>query len=632
MFWSWILIFVPFIGAAFITQTKSLSKQAWLGISVGAITLTASIVGFLQVREAGVLFWETASLGIFQPALRVDSLSSLFSLFSAFVWFATGIYMYTYMQHEERVSSFYIFYLITLGATQGIFLAGNFITLLVFFEIMTVTSFFWVIHRQDQEAVRAGYFYLFLGIAAGLFIVGAIVLLQAAGISLEIGVAAGVPTNSTMFAWAVLLLIFGFGIKAGMIPLHIWLPMAHPVAPTPGSALLSGILIKSGAYGLIRTGQLLNWGQGDLLPWVGTLVVILGVFTMLLGVSLALLQGNAKRLLAYHSVSQMGYIILGIGTALVLKAEGAYGVSGAIFHSLNHALFKSALFLGVGIIFLGTGELDLYKLGGLWKRYPFTGVMMLIAAMGITGTPGLNGYISKSLLHHSVSEVALSQHPIMVWAERLFLLVGVGTTASFVKLIGLTFLGEQKSTVAEDAKEGPFLATAMFLLALVMLIIGTQPHLVLNLFVTPATVSAGMVEVEHLAQLRFFESVAVWDMIITLAVGFIFFIIGMKTNLFHYEPPAWLSVEALGCGIVCCYRFVAERVSTFYTTISKTLTTRYRRRYKQLMVINRRLDWEGGGIFTILNFSNLNSNAFLLLTVLTALVLYYLGLQLMGAF
>lgn len=294
MFWSWILIFVPFIGAAFITQTKSLSKQAWLGISVGAITLAASIVGFLQVREAGVLFWETASLGLFQPALRVDSLSSLFSLFSAFVWFATGIYMYTYMQHEERVSSFYIFYLITLGATQGIFLAGNFITLLVFFEIMTVTSFFWVIHRQDQEAVRAGYFYLFLGIAAGLFIVGAIVLLQATGISLEIGVAAGMPTNSTMFAWAVLLLIFGFGIKAGMIPLHIWLPMAHPVAPTPGSALLSGILIKSGAYGLIRTGQLLNWGQGDLLPWVGTLVVILGVFTMLLGVSLALLQGNAK--------------------------------------------------------------------------------------------------------------------------------------------------------------------------------------------------------------------------------------------------------------------------------------------------------------------------------------------------
>ena len=145
---------------------------------------------------------------------------------------------------------------------------------------------------------------------------------------------------------------------------------------------------------------MVNWGLGELVPWLGTLVVILGVVTMLLGVGLALLQANAKRLLAYHSVSQMGYIILGIGTALVLKGQGSFGLSGAIFHSLNHALFKSALFLGVGIIVLGTDELDLNKLGGLWKKYPWTAICMLIAAFGITGTPGLNGFISKSLAHH----------------------------------------------------------------------------------------------------------------------------------------------------------------------------------------------------------------------------------------
>ena len=155
---------------------------------------------------------------------------------------------------------------------------------------------------------------------------------------------------------------------------------------------------------------------------------------MLLGVAFALLQGNAKRLLAYHSVSQMGYIILGIGTALVLRGHGVDGVAGAIFHSLNHALFKSALFLGVGVVYLGTGELDLYKLGGLWKKYPMTAICMLIAAFGITGTPGLNGFISKSLLHHSAIEVALSGNPLMVWAERLFNLVGVGTTASFMTI------------------------------------------------------------------------------------------------------------------------------------------------------------------------------------------------------
>ena len=632
MYWSLILIFVPFFGAALLGRAKDLRSQAWVGMGVGSLALLASIMNFLLMWSEGVLNWHLASLGIFEPVLRLDALSGLFSLFSAFVWLAAGIYMYTYMQHEERTLSFYVFYLITLGATQGIFLAGNFITLLVFFEIMTVTSFFWVIHRQDPEALRAGYFYLFLGIAAGLFIAGAIALLLVSGTTLEIGAGAVLPANETMFGWAVLLLIGGFGIKAGMVPVHIWLPMAHPVAPTPGSALLSGILIKAGAYGLIRTGQLVNWGLTDLVPWAGTLVVIAGVATMLLGVGLALLQGNAKRLLAYHSVSQMGYIILGVGTALVLKGQGAYGVSGAIFHSLNHALFKSALFLGVGIIYLGTGELDLYKLGGLWKKYRWTGIMMLIAAFGITGTPGLNGFISKSLLHHGVSEVALSGNPIMVWAERFFLVVGVGTTASFVKLIGLTFLGKQKSQVQESAGEGPFLTAAMAMLSLVMLIIGTQPQFVMKLFIEPAVLSAGIHDLSHLTHLNFFESSAVWDMLITLAIGAAFFGFGMKTHLFHYEPPGWLSVETVGRQVLSAYRWADQNLSNIYQSVSRRVVNRSRRQYRRMMIISRRLDWEGGGIFTILNFSNLNSNAFLLLTVLTALVLYYLGLYIAGIF
>lgn len=628
MLWSLILILVPLVGAACIGRLKNLRSQSILGIAVGAVGLLASIMNFLAIQGGAILEWRSGSVGIFAPALRIDALSGLFSLFSAFVWLAAGIYMYSYMQHEKRTLSFYVFYLVTLGATQGIFLAGNFVTLLVFFEIMTVTSFFWVIHRQDKEALRSGYFYLFLGIAAGLLIAGAIALLLISGTTLEIGSGAIMPVNKAMFGWAIFMMIVGFGIKAGMAPLHIWLPMAHPVAPTPGSALLSGILIKSGAYGLLRTGQLANWGLADLVPWAGTLVVIAGVVTMLLGVGLALLQGNAKRLLAYHSVSQMGYIILGIGTALVLKTNGAYGVSGAIFHSLNHALFKSALFLGVGIIYLGTGQFDLYKLGGLWKKYPLTGLMMLIAAFGITGTPGLNGFISKSLLHHGVSEVALSGNPIMVWAERFFLVVGVGTTASFVKLIGLTFLGKQKSEVHEGAGEGTFTGIAMVMLTIVMLLIGTQPQFVMNLFIEPAVLSAGMADISHLSHLNFFESSAVWDMIITLAVGLAFFALGMKSNLFHYEPPAWLSVEMVGQKILEGYGWVDQNLSTIYESLRKTVVHRSRRQYRRMMVISRRLDWEGGGVFNFFNFSSLTSNGFLILTVLTALVLYYLGLRL----
>lgn len=631
MYWSLILILIPFLGALALTRFRDLRGQSVVGIGVGAITLLASIMNFLALRGGEVLNWQLGSFGIFEPCFRLDGLTALFSLFTAFVWLASGIYMYTYMQHEERTLSFYVFYLITLGAVQGVFLAGNFLTLLVFFEIMTVTSFFWVIHRQDRESLRAGYFYLFLGIAAGLCLAGAIALLVASGTTIEIGMGAIMPTNKAMLGWAVFLLILGFGIKAGMVPVHIWLPMAHPVAPTPGSALLSGILIKAGAYGLIRTGQLVNWGLADLVPWLGTFVVIVGVATMLLGVGLALLQSNAKRLLAYHSVSQMGYIILGIGTALVLKGQGGYGISGAIFHALNHALFKSALFLGVGIIFLGTGELNLYKLGGLWRRYPWTALCMLIAAFGITGTPGLNGFISKSLLHHGVSEVALSGNPVMVWAERFFNVVGVGTVASFVKLMGLTFLGKPETTVPKGTGEDPFLATAMGLLAIVMLIIGIQPQLLMDLFIKPAAISTGLVDLSHLGHVDFFAASAIWDMIITLVIGAAFFGFGMKTNLFHYTPPQWLSVEAAGRQIVRAYAWLDGGVSKIYQAVSSRIVFNARRQYKRMMTLNRKLDFEGGGIFTVLNFSNLNSNAFLILTVLAALVLYYFGSYMLGA-
>ena len=631
MYWSLILILIPFLGALALTRFRDLRGQSVVGIGVGAITLLASIMNFLALRGGEVLNWQLGSFGIFEPCFRLDGLTALFSLFTAFVWLASGIYMYTYMQHEERTLSFYVFYLITLGAVQGVFLAGNFLTLLVFFEIMTVTSFFWVIHRQDRESLRAGYFYLFLGIAAGLCLAGAIALLVASGTTIEIGMGAIMPTNKAMLGWAVFLLILGFGIKAGMVPVHIWLPMAHPVAPTPGSALLSGILIKAGAYGLIRTGQLVNWGLADLVPWLGTFVVIVGVATMLLGVGLALLQSNAKRLLAYHSVSQMGYIILGIGTALVLKGQGGYGISGAIFHALNHALFKSALFLGVGIIFLGTGELNLYKLGGLWRRYPWTALCMLIAAFGITGTPGLNGFISKSLLHHGVFEVALSGNPVMVWAERFFNVVGVGTVASFVKLMGLTFLGKPKTTVPKGTGEDPFLATTMGLLAIAMLIIGIQPQLLMDLFIKPAAISTGLVDLSHLGHVDFFAASAIWDMIITLVIGAAFFGFGMKTNLFHYTPPQWLSVEAAGRQIVRAYAWLDGGVSKIYQAVSLRIVFNARRQYKRMMTLNRKLDFEGGGIFTVLNFSNLNSNAFLILTVLAALVLYYFGSYMLGA-
>lgn len=549
MYWSLALILFPILGAVLLTRATTQRNQSVIAVAVSAFGLLASIYNLLLVRDGAVLTWGIKSLGIFDSVLRIDSLAGLFSVFSSFVWLAAGIYMHTYMKNEAKTQTFYSYFLITLGATQGIFLAGNFIILLIFFEIMALTSGSWVTFYENTEAEEAGSLYHNLGIVAGVFIGIAIILLYFANVDLRIGVAAFTPTNKSFFSLAILLLIAAFGIKAGMFPLHIWLPKAHPVAPTPSSALLSGILLKTGAYGLVRTGQLVNWGQTDLIPWVGTLLVVVGIITMLLGVCLALLQGNAKRLLAYHSVSQMGYIIVGIGSALFLKQNGVFGIAGAVFHSLNHALFKSALFFGVGIIILGTGESDLYKLGGLWKKFPFTGLMMLIAALGITGTPGLNGYISKTLLHHGILDAAATGSSIMIWAERLFVLVGVGTTASFVKLIGLTFFGKQKTEVKEGIGEKRFLAISMLMLSVVMLFIGSRPESVLSVLIGPATASCGIVNLGVLEHVDFWAWPAIRDMIVTLVAGFAFFAVGMKTGLFHIELPAWLSIEGAVRGV-----------------------------------------------------------------------------------
>ncbi len=605
-----LLMFVPFLGAVLLYWYNSERAQSIIGIGVGAVVFGASVLVFSTVRGGDSLAWIPRSLGIFSPSFRMDSLSGLFSLFSAFVWLAAGIYMWSYMKHEKRTLSFYVFYLITLGAVQGIFAAGDLVTLLLFFEIMTVSSFFWVIHNQDRDSLRAGYFYLFLSVAAGLCLAGAIELLKISGSSLQVGVPAGIPKNITMFTWGILLLIAGFGVKAGMVPLHIWLPMAHPVAPTPGSALLSGILIKCGAYGLIRTGQFLSWGQADLIPWIGVFVTVIGVVTMVLGVCLALLQGNAKRLLAYHSISQMGYIILGIGVALFLQNDGVLGVSGAIFHSLNHALFKSALFLGVGIVYLGTNELDLYRLGGLWRDYPFTALMMLIAAFGITGTPGLNGYVSKTLLHHAVSQAASTGVPVMVWAERFFLVVGVGTTASFVKLFSLAFLGKKKTEVADGAGEKPMLALGMALLAAVMVFVGTRPYVAINQFIAPATVAGGMSDLTYLQHVNVWAKGDLLGMVITLAAGIVFFIIGMKTHLFHYQPPAWLSIESFGKLFVRMLVCVGHFIKKIYTVLVTPLVRSANGRPSDM--------------------PSLQSQGVRLLTVLGVIILCSLVIQFMG--
>lgn len=540
------LMAIPLIGALVVLITKNkLSMTAFIS---SLLVFLLAVWGLKDVFVGMPLKFQIPMIGPFVMSFQADSLSAIFVILASFLWMLVSIYSPKYMEYEGKSFMFQLATLISLFAVLGIFLAANLLTMLLFFELMTIASYFWVIHRWDKGSIKAGYFYLFFSIVGGLLVALGIALMASATESLPlIGSGMVIPTDPKIFTWSIIVLVIGFGIKAGMVPLHLWLPYAHSVAPTPGSALLSGLIIKVGAYGLIRVGEMAGWGvklAGDL-SMLGSAIIILGTATMLLGVLSALIQSNAKKLLAYHSISQMGYIILGLGVGLYLGSQGGFGLSGAIYHIINHALFKVSLFLGVGVIYMHTGETDLYKLGGLWKRFPITALLMLIAVLGITGAPGLNGYASKSILHHGISQAA-EAGGWLVWIERLFLVVGVGTAASFSKLFYLMFLG--KKTELEIRDGGSYkLQIPMALISIVMLAIGIRPHLLLDSAIVPAVRGLGMLDISaSLEGLYFWGFRDIVDMIITLGLGALVCWAGLKSGAFHIELPSWLTIEGLG--------------------------------------------------------------------------------------
>ena len=241
-----------------------------------------------------------------------------------------------------------------------------------------------------------------------------------------------------------------------------------------------------------------------------------------------------QRLLAYHSVSQMGYIILGLGVGLFLGPAGGMGLMGSIYHIVNHALFKAALFLGVGVVYVGTKR-RICMNSGVYGVPTVTAILMFLAVLGITGTPGLNGYASKTMLHHGVSEAANSGLPLMIWVERLFNLVGVGTTASFTKLFYLMFLGKPKQEKITQGERWQF-QVAMGFLALVMVTIGVRPNLFVDACAIPGPSfrhgrrrcgSYGSFFLEHRGHHGYGDYFGPWDY---------FLLVGLKTGLFHLSP------------------------------------------------------------------------------------------------
>lgn len=417
---------------------------------------------------------------------RLDGFRIVYFLVTVVMWLCSTMISPEYFGKSRDKARYYVFSILTFLATAGVFLSGDLYTTFCFFEIMSFTSYVLVAHTEKNDTLRAAATYLAVAVIGGLvMLMGLFMLYNLAG-TLSISelhditaVILADPSSSGELYVAGFLILFGFGAKAGMFPLHIWLPKAHPVAPAPASALLSGILTKAGIFGVLILCMEIFAGS----TVFGSVVYILGFITMIIGAVLALFSTDLKRTLACSSVSQIGFILVGVALIPMLGEECTLAAGGSLLYMINHSMFKLCLFLSAGAIYMKAHSLDLNKLRGFGKNKPFLKVMFLIGSLGIAGVPLFSGYISKTLIHEGIVEyISMSSDftGIIRMSEWVFLLCGGMTLAYMTKLFVAIFV--EKPEKAEEEKVHYSLASKIALLipSCFILLCGVHPGFFIN--------------------------------------------------------------------------------------------------------------------------------------------------------
>ena len=388
--------------------------------------------------------------------LKVDGFRLIYCCIALFMWSVSLLFSKEYFAHYSHKVRYYGFLLLTMFATFGVFLSADLFTMFIFFEVMSLSSYVWVAQEETEEALKAGVTYLAIAVIGGMVMLMGLFLFNSAVGTLRMDEIYGAVQNvwgekSTQIYVSGFCMLFGFGAKAGMFPLHFWLPKAHPVAPAPASALLSGILTKCGVFGiLVLTAEVFVHNY----IW-GSVILILGVLGMFAGAVLAVFSINLKRTLACSSVSQIGFILVGVGMQCFLGEENALAVRGTFLHMVNHSLIKLLLFNLAGVVYMNLHALDLNTVRGFGRKKPFLMITFLMGALGIGGFPMWNGYVSKTLLHESIVEYIhhlqhLGESAVLFQAvEWIFLFSGGLTVAYMLKLFVCLFI--EKHPTKQDA-------------------------------------------------------------------------------------------------------------------------------------------------------------------------------------
>ena len=499
----------------------------------------------------------------FGLTFAVEGFRCIYAAIATFMWMITGLISPEYFAHYRNRNRYYLFQLITLGATVAIFLSGDLYTTFVFFEIMSLCSYVWVAQDEKEGSLRAGGTYLTVAVLGGMVLLMGIFLVYHQTGTLMLSQLPEACQGKNLWA-AALCMFVGFAAKAGAFPIHIWLPKAHPVAPAPASSLLSGILTKTGIFGiLVISCKMLIFD----VYW-GAFVLLIGVVTMFLGALLALFSVNFKRTLACSSVSQIGFILVGVGMLTLLGEENTLAVRGTFLHMVNHSMFKLVLFLVAAVIYMNTHKLDLNEIRGFGRKKKLLMACYLMGALGIGGIPGWSGYISKTLLHEGIVEYihaveAGHLHDILFSAgsmkaiEWIFLLSGGLTVAYMCKLFVAVFLEENRDAqvqAAYDAKKPywkPVSAVALTVAAVLIPVMGLLPGLTMDRMADMAQSFLGVHHAGH--AVHYFTWTNLKGSVISIAIGAGLYFLVVRGWMMQKQPdgtksyvnrwPSWIDLE-----------------------------------------------------------------------------------------
>lgn len=483
-----------FLGAFLVEIFGSRNKTVRNILAVGAAAIAfAEIVALIKpvmIDGKVISYW----MGSWEPVngyaigigYEIDQLNLFFALLVVSTFLFSGIYSLKYMERDHHLGHYYTLYLMLSGSVLGLVLTGDIFNMFVMIEIMTFACVALAAFRNRQKgALEASFKYLVIGSMGSSFTLFGITLLYAQCHTLNMAQLSSIlsTTHTPTTTLALGMLVAGFGVKAYLVPFHTPAADSYTVAPASVSMMFSGMVNKAGVYGMIRLLYIIFRSMDS--TAVQTLLTIIGAVTMFVGVTMALSQHDFKRLLAFHSISQIGYVITaaGLGTAL--------GLTGGLFHAMNHTLFKGLLFLCAGAVFYATGSTNLDELGGLSKRMPKTTICFLVGAFSIAGLPPFNGFASKWMIYQATYEKAVTTgHIGYALVTVVALVVSVMTLASFIKVTQAVFFGQTPLT-CRKAKEVPFaMRLPMWIMSVLCLLTGVCYEQVDKYLLTPAVKAA----------------------------------------------------------------------------------------------------------------------------------------------